>query len=141
MKKLTIAIAFAAAMISTNASAGSLDQGAGSAEYRIAISGHVPVICRVQVDETMVAPSTGTVSLGTLKEFCNNANGFRVVADYSPALAGASLIVDGRTIALGQSGSVIVAESNQPANLTVPVELALAEGGQSGNLQFRIEPR
>ncbi|HOB12751.1 MAG TPA: hypothetical protein PK680_06110 [Novosphingobium sp.] len=113
----------------------------GSNQFTIGVAGHVPVICRARVEASLVAPVAGTVSLGTLKEFCNSPAGYRVVADYSPALASAKLVVDGKEIALGDSGSVVVSESDQAAIAAHAVDLMLAEDGQTGSLSFRIEPR
>jgi len=59
----------------------------GASQFRIGVEGQVPVICRVSVDAVQVDPSDGTAALGNLKEFCNNARGYQVVADYAPALA------------------------------------------------------
>ncbi len=113
----------------------------GSNQYTIDIVGFVPVICRANVETTMVAPKAGAVSLGTLKEFCNSPSGYRVVADYSPALADAKLVVDGREIALGVSGSIVVSESDTAAINNRSLELQLPTDGQTGSLSFRIEPR
>ena len=112
----------------------------GGNQYTIAVVGYVPVICRARVETAMIAPTAGTVSLGTLREFCNSPTGYRVVADYSPALANARLVVDGNAIALGAGGSVVVSESRQAAIAQRAVELDLDDAGQTGALSFRIEP-
>lgn len=112
----------------------------GGSQYTIGISGFVPVICRANVEASVIAPNAGTVSLGTLKEFCNSPAGYRVVADYSSALAGSNLFVDGREIALDQGGSITVSQSDQAAMINRSVELQLAQDGQTGSLSFRIEP-
>ncbi|MFM5925057.1 MAG: hypothetical protein ACKOPG_12820 [Novosphingobium sp.] len=113
----------------------------GSNQFTIGVVGYVPVICRANVEASLVAPVAGTVSLGTLKEFCNSPAGYRVVADYSPALADARLVVDGREIALSDGGSVVVSQSDQAAITNRSVDLMLAKDGQTGSLSFRIEPR
>lgn len=112
---------------------------AGTSGYRIGVEGYVPVICRVSVDAAQ-ASNSGTTSLGELKEFCNNARGYQVVADYSPALAGASLVVDGVEIPLNGSGSVTVSQSDKAATASRKVEIKLAGSAQPGNLSFRIQP-
>ena len=112
----------------------------GGNQYTIAVVGYVPGICRARVETAMIAPTAGTVSLGTLREFCNSPTGYRVVADYSPALANARLVVDGNAIALGAGGSVVVSESRQAAIAQRAVELDLDDAGQTGALSFRIEP-
>lgn len=113
----------------------------GSNQYTIGVVGYVPVVCRANVEAGLVAPVAGTVSLGTLKEFCNSPGGYRVVADYTPALADAKLVIDGKKIALGTGGSVVVSESDRAAIADRSVELELPKNGQTGSLSFRIEPR
>jgi len=113
----------------------------GGAHYEIGIVGHVPVICRANVDASMVSPVAGKTSLGLLKEFCNSPSGYRVVADYSPALAQAKLFVDGKPVPLQKDGMTVVSQSNSAAIANHTLELELAKDGQTGNISFRIEPR
>ena len=58
-----------------------------------------------------------------------------------PALADAKLVVDGKPIALGGEGSVVVSESDSAAITDRALELELPTDGQTGSLSFRIEPR
>lgn len=114
----------------------------GSAQFSIGIVGYVPVICRAHVDASAVAPVAGTTSLGLLKEFCNSPSGYRVVADYSPQLAQAKLIVDGVPVPLHKGGgSTVVSQSNSAAIASHSLALELPKGGQTGTISFRIEPR
>lgn len=137
LSRIATAVAFSAAIV---ALAPAANAQSGTSGYRIGVEGYVPVICRVTVDAAQV-PNAGTTSLGELKEFCNNAHGYQVVADYSPALAGASLVVDGVEIPLNASGSVTVSQSDKAAMLSRKVELKLAGAAQPSNLSFRIQPR
>lgn len=136
LSRIASAIAASAALISLAPAA---NAQSGASQYRIAVQGYVPVICRVSVDAAQVTAS-GTTSLGNLNEFCNNGRGYQVVADYSPSLAGASLVVDGNEIPLTASGSVTVSQSATAATATRKVELKLAGAAQPGNLSFRIQP-
>lgn len=113
----------------------------GSAQYAIGIVGYVPVICRANVDASSVAPVAGTTSLGMLKEFCNSPTGYRVIADHSPALAQAKLIVDGTAIPLEASGSTVVSQSDSAAIADHTLAIELPQDGQVGNISIRIEPR
>ena len=113
----------------------------GSAQFSIGIVGYVPVICRASVDASAIAPVAGTTSLGLLKEFCNSPSGYRVVADYSPALAQAKLIVDGVPVALAAEGSTVVSQSDRAAIADHTLALELPQDGQTGTISFRIEPR
>ena len=80
----------------------------GGAQFTIGLIGYVPVICRANVDASAVAPVAGTTSLGMLKEFCNSPTGYRVVAEYSPQLQQAKLIVDGVPVPLHKDGGSTV---------------------------------
>lgn len=113
----------------------------GEAQIAIGVVGYVPVICRASVDAASVAPRAGTTSLGTLKEFCNSPNGYAVVADYSPQLIHAKLIVDGVPVPLNTQGSTVVSKSATAAIADHSLALELPKDGQSGNISFRIEPR
>ena len=110
----------------------------GSGQYSIGISGIVPVICRASVDATIISPSVGEVSLGALNEFCNSPGGYEVYADYSPAFAGASLVVDGARVPLSQSGTTRVSGSSNAAINARSLALDLPEGVSGGNISFRI---
>ena len=113
----------------------------GGAQFSIGIVGYVPVICRANVDAGSAPAVSGTTSLGLLKEFCNSPSGYRVVADYSPALASAKLIVDGKPVPLTNGGSTVVTQSNSAAIADHTLALELSKDGQTGNISFRIEPR
>ena len=131
-------IAAVAAVIVAMAPASYAQGGAG--QHRISLEGYVPVICRVSVDANQIGTGAGTASLGNLNEFCNNAHGYKVVADYSPVLAGASLIVDEVEIPLNSTGTVTVSRSATAASTNRKVELKLAGSAQPGALTFRIMP-
>ena len=109
-----------------------------SASYTINIVGYVPVICRAQIDATVVPGATGLTSLGELNEFCNNPNGYQVYVDASPELANAKLLVDGHEVTLAANGPTLVAASNGPAIESRNLALDVPEGGVSGSLSVRI---
>lgn len=142
MKLNKIALA-AAGLIASVAPAGAFAPSVdvGSAQFRIDVVGYVPVICRANVEASMVSPVAGTTSLGMLKEFCNSPTGYRVIADYSPSLAQAKLIVDGKPVPLTKDGSTVVTQSNSAAIVDHTLALELPKNGQVGNISFRIEPR
>lgn len=113
----------------------------GSSQMSLDIVARVPVICRTQLTGTPVATAPGAYRLGALNEFCNNARGYRVVAEYSPSLANAKLMVDGRPVPLGKSGSTVVSQSSKAAVASHDVTLELAKGAApDGAISFRIEP-
>jgi hypothetical protein len=127
-----------ALVLATPAAAVAPGVNLGSAQFTIGLSGFVPVICRASVDATVVAPSSGTVQLGALNEFCNSPNGYVVVADYSASLGNATLLVDGKAVPLAAAGNTIVTQSSTAAISTHTLAL---EGASAGSLSFRIEPR
>lgn len=130
------------ALLATTMPAQAIAPGIGvdSGQFTIGISGFVPVICRASVEVSMAAPDNGMVQLGSLKEFCNSPNGYRVHADFSASLNAARLVVDGEDVSLDQGGSVVVSESDRAAIDTHDLTLVLPEGTQTGSLSFRIEP-
>lgn len=112
----------------------------GASRFTLGISGFVPVVCRASVSATVISPVQGSAPLGTLNEFCNSPNGYRVHADYSADLAKAKLIVDGKGIALQKDGSTVVSQSNRAGIESHALELQLPKGVQTGSISFRIVP-
>jgi len=142
MKKLPVLSAFLsiAALAISGAALANEPARVGGAEFRIGIVGEVPVICRVSLDTTVLSDVDGRVSLGTMKEFCNNPTGYRVVLEYPAAMESAKLIIDGRELALDGSGLVAVTRSAGAAVAEHKVELDLNHKVGSGALALRIEP-
>lgn len=137
-KRLSLLLVTASVAAAFPAYGTSSNVAVGSGQYSIGISGIVPVICRASVDATVVAPSAGEVSLGALKEFCNSPGGYEVYADYSPAFAGASLVVDGTRLPLSPSGTTRVSSSSNAAINSRNLALDLPAGVNGGNISFRI---
>lgn len=137
-KKAFIALAVTQACVATDAPAKSTQRQSETSGYTMTIHGYMPVICRAETDIAAIPTRSGEVSLGTLEEYCNNPNGFEVYADYSPALAKASLSVDGRKIMLDASGTTRIDKSNRAAIVTRNLSLVLPEGVQPGTIAFRI---
>ncbi|MFI4933459.1 MAG: hypothetical protein ACHP7N_02465 [Caulobacterales bacterium] len=110
----------------------------GGAGYSLAISGFVPVICRAQLDSAPIPSQAGVVPLGQMQELCNNANGYEVWVDYSPTLAGDTLVVDGQQIALTASGSTRIVASSGPNIATRSLALDIPANGVSGSVSIRV---
>ncbi|HYD71785.1 MAG TPA: hypothetical protein VEF55_01510 [Candidatus Binatia bacterium] len=107
--------------------------------YELRLRGYVPVICRASVGASVAAIERGVVALGTLNEFCNNANGYEVWVDYSPQLSGAILMVDGRAVRLaGAQSSVKVSASMHAAMQTRQLALHLQGRRPEGSISFRV---
>lgn len=133
-RKLILALAAAG----TTMTAGAVQASQGSAS--ITITGHVPVVCRVSMDNSASATLNANSIGGQLHEFCNNGAGYRVVATYSKQLAAGRLIVDGQTISLDGSGEVVISDVSHAASTmrTIAVESSVKS---AGSIRFRIEPR
>lgn len=135
-------MAVAASLAAVTAPAAAVAPGValGASQFTLGISGFVPVICRASVDSAVVSPVSGNAQLGTLTEFCNSPNGYRVHADYSASLAKAKLLVDGTPVPLGKGGSTVISQSNRAAIDRHALELQMPKGVQTGSISFRIEP-
>ena len=144
MKLSMLAGATAIAAATVAASTSAAVPATGSNQATIQISAIVPVICKTQLvgsPATLTNVANGGVQLGSLSEFCNNARGYRVVADYSANLANAKLLVDGVPVPLNKTGSTIVSQSNRAAIASHDLVLQVPRGtAANGNLSFRIEP-
>jgi hypothetical protein len=127
----------ATALASGAATAADFDGGPAVASFEI--TGFVPVVCRANLASNVVPLSGSEVSLGALSEFCNSPRGYDIFVESSPELADAKLIVDGREIALSDSGPTLVVSTNAPGMTTRDVRLANA--GSGGSLNFRIVAR
>ena len=108
------------------------------ATFSLELVGTVPVICRAELSNSVVAPQAGLVSLGRMDEFCNDPNGYEVYAEHSPELADAVLVVDGVEMPLSAGGVTRVAKSDGAGIASRSVELRLADGRAGGTLSFRV---
>lgn len=140
IKSGALAVAALSSFAAVNASAVNPALDVGSSRYVLGITGFVPVICRASVDVTSVPVTAGEVSLGTLNEFCNNANGYAIYADHSAALAGGSIIVAGQKVPLSETGSTRIRMSDRAAIQSNGVSLEVPEGVSSAQIAFRIVP-
>ena len=139
--RLPLAILVAAAAGSAPALGVAPGLPVDGASTTIGIHGYVPVICHARVSADSAPVEAGTASLGQLREFCNNPRGYRVLADYSPSLAHAKILVDGVPVPLQKDGTTVISRSNRAAMDTRNLALELpkrVEGG--GSISFRIEP-
>lgn len=106
--------------------------------FSLQLRGFVPVICRATVDATNVAPQEGLVDVGTLSEFCNSPTGYQVWADYSPSLAGASVVLDGESVALSDSGSTMLSATDHAGIKSRDMALELPSDTVAGSLSIRV---
>lgn len=106
----------------------------------ITISGQVPLVCRVSVDNTASAMLSANGNKAQLREFCNNGAGYRVVASFSKQISAGRLLVDGVAVPLGSDGEVVISDVSHAAS-TVRSIAVEGDGKLAGSIRFRIEPR
>jgi hypothetical protein len=104
------------------------------AQHEIGIQGTVPLSCRVALAGELTSGSTAV-----LREFCNNSSGYQVVADHSPDLAGATLLVDGYALTLSEHPT-IVSRSTTARIASRQIALQRPAGARVGSISFRIIP-
>jgi hypothetical protein len=122
MKALVIKAAAAVALLAAI-------PGAGFAQAGVSFVGHVPVVCRVELDSAPAAAlHAGDNSLGNMNELCNTASGYRLVLDHPAGLIDAFVIIDGQQVPLSASGtSTVIVDSDVPAERRRPLQLHLAQ--------------
>jgi hypothetical protein len=109
-----------------------------SGSFSLGIRGFVPVICRALVDASNVKPKKGIVEVGKLNEFCNSPNGYQVWADYTPSLAEASLVVDGKEVALSDAGSTQLLATTHAGMAQRDLAIKLPSDAVAGSISIRI---
>ena len=135
-KKFTV-IALVSTLFASAASASVPNAMPEQNSMTIEIRGYVPVICRASVNATSVASQEGQTAIGQLNEFCNSPTGYQVWVDYSPELAGSSIIVDGHSVELSESGTALIDASSTAGIATK--DLAIEQNGEAqGNLSIRM---
>jgi hypothetical protein len=82
------------------------------------ISGVVPVVCNASLEGSTAQHGDGTLSLGTVREFCNSAQGYRMVADYVSGTDPGALIVGGHSISLTVAGETVIGGQDGPSILS-----------------------
>lgn len=115
----------ASALVSTAATA--------TPSFTLEMTGQVPTICYAEVQ-------LNAARLGTMDEFCNDANGYEVFAEHSPELADAVLVVDGVEVKLSASGPTRISHSDRADIASRSLELRLPDGRAAANgaLSFRV---
>lgn len=113
---------------------------ASSASFEL--RGVVPLVCNVGLNPgSGVIDDSGLADLGTTNEFCNNADGYRLLARASGPVAGAAIVIDGRRFALTPSVEFEIAMSPNPARTGRAVMFDAGTSNGGGSLDLRIEAR
>jgi hypothetical protein len=110
--------------------------------FTLEMAGQVPTICRAEVRQQPEADNAARSTPVNLDEYCNDPDGYRVFAEPSAELAGATLLVDGTPIMLSSSAPTLVSSSDHADIATRSLELQLPNGRVAPDniLSFRIEP-
>jgi hypothetical protein len=109
-----ICVAALGGLLTATLPAAAADLAARSFEIR----GVVPVICNATYQPNVTNDGDGTIGLGSVAEFCNSGQGYRVVADYNSASDPGTLLMNGQSIALGAGGETVIAQVGGPAILS-----------------------
>jgi hypothetical protein len=113
-----------------------------SSSARVELRGTVPLVCNVGLNPgSGVIDETGLADLGTTSEFCNNADGYRLLARATGPVAGAAIVVDGRRFLLSPGVEFEVAISPNPARTGRSVMFDAGSSNGGGSLDLRIEAR
>ena len=122
LPRIVLTAVAASALVSTAATA--------TPSFTLELTGQVPTLCFAEV----------RLDVGTLNEFCNDANGYEVYAENSPELTGAVLVVDGVEVPLSAKGPTRVSRSDHADIATRSLELRLPDGrtAPNGTLSFRV---
>jgi hypothetical protein len=110
------------------------------AETGIGLGGQAQLVCSAGMAGGASAASGAAVDLGQLTEFCNDPDGFDVWIDYPASLAGAVLVVDGRSLPLTSAGTVRVSHATQAAQASVTLALDGAPSSGPTSLTVRMAP-
>ncbi|SFJ65995.1 hypothetical protein [Caulobacter sp. UNC279MFTsu5.1] len=106
--------------------------------YELRLEGHVPVICRVDLQASGASADHAT-DLGRMTEFCNSAAGYDVWLSHAQGLSGAAVYVDGQKIPLSASGQTLISHSSTAASRSHALRLDPgADAGRVGDLSLRI---
>lgn len=108
--------------------------------FRLQLS--VPVVCTIEHRAMGVSPvaGPGAVALGSLQEFCNAPQGYRVLVDYTPgALRGAVIVAGNERIMLDGSGQAQLSREAGPRIVNRSLAAIPGSNGfDADRLNFRI---
>ena len=102
----------------------------------------VPTICRIDFAEPLAAAvQAGVVTLGSFTEFCNRADGYRVILRHAAGLQ-AAIEIDGAVVPLSTGEETTIVDSDLPVYRTGVARIVIADGSTlRGDLAFRVEPK
>lgn len=126
------AITMAALGLSTGTATAS-----ASASSRIELRGTVPLICRYEVNSSVVSVQNGTADFGAVEQFCNSGSGYVFAVHHSPEFHGL-FIVDGRAVPASETGTTILERSNAPTAGAITLRVEKMEPGAAPALSLSM---
>jgi hypothetical protein len=113
--------------------------GFNSRSATIGLTAEVPLVCNVALQGGNAQfDANGVALLGTTTDFCNKADGYRLIARATGDVAGGRLLVDGRSFPLTANAEFELAASPTAARTgrTIHFDAGSTDGG--GQLSLRI---
>jgi hypothetical protein len=105
----------------------------------IGLRAEVPLLCNVSMQGgDGVFDANGVAVLGTTAEFCNNAQGYTLLARATGDVDGASLLVDGQAFPLSSNVEFAVATSPSAARTGRLIAFDAGASNGGGRLSLRI---
>lgn len=116
--------------------------GAGAESYGFTLQANIPVICVLQFQVGAGGADSGTVALGSLREFCNAPRGYDLVVSYTPGtLRGTTIQAGNSEIVLDGSGQSTVGHSPMPRIREIPLTASPGQNGfDTDFLRFDLLP-
>lgn len=99
----------------------------------------VPLVCEVELSGRSLVP--GREDVGTLREVCNNGEGYRVIARPTGDVTGGKLVVDGREIGIETGVDVEIAVVAHASIKERTIRFVAGSMETNGELSVRIEAR
>jgi hypothetical protein len=127
------------ALFSAVSAAALAASGYTSPSATIGLTAEVPLVCNVALQGGSANfDANGIALLGTTTEFCNKADGYRLMARATGDVAGARLLVDGRSFPLTSNTEFELASIPSAARTgrTIHFDAGSTDGG--GQLSLRI---
>ena len=113
---------------------------AALAQTSLSLTGQAQLVCSAGIDGQAAASGQAPISLGQLKEFCNDPDGYDVWIDYPASLVGDSLVIDGSSVPLTDEGTVRVSHAGGAGAAIHTLALDAPNAGGAISLTVRMDP-
>lgn len=110
---------------------------ASAAASRIELHGFVPVICRYEVNSSVVSVQDGTADFGPVQQFCNSGRGYVFTVQHDPNFHGL-FVVDGHAVPASPSGLTVLEQSSTPTARTISFRIEKMDPDSSPSLSLAM---